>query len=179
MIKALLGFFGGASPEERVTVVGNAIAVLTDKDGNRRLIPGRNIVGISGNKYYAQAAAQGASLFLVNGMRLGTGSVAPTNADIDVTTSINSAGAKLSIDAGYPMRSDTDANNTGRGSNIVTWRVTFSAATFSVVGVRVLALVDNTGAPTQALCHALFAAAFDKTLTDTLTVYVNHAFTGV
>jgi hypothetical protein len=77
------------------------------------------------------------------------------------------------------MQSDTDTNNTGRGSNIVTWRATFSAATFSQTGIREVALCDSTANPTQALSRALFAAAFDKTLTDTLTVYVNHSFLGV
>jgi hypothetical protein len=177
MNKRLLGGF--FSDGRRVEITGNVIAMLEDiNTGRKRFYHGSNLVGISGNKYYAYKMV-GGSLFLVNGMRLGTASVVVSAADIDVTTSINSAGAKLSIDATYPMQSDTDTNNSGRGSNVVTWRVTFSAATFSQVGVRELALVDAPLAPTQALTHALFAAAFDKTLTDTLTVYVNHTITGI
>ena len=164
------GFF------DDVKIQGNVVALIESQDGRKRYIYGSNLVGTSGNKYYAYKAV-GGSLFLANGMRLGTASVAVSAADIDVTTSIVSA--RLSIDATYPMQSDTDANNTGRGSNVITWRTTFSAATFSQVGVREVAICDSTAAPTQAVTHALFAAAFDKTLTDTLTVYINHTFVGV
>lgn len=169
-------FVDGFFNMDEMQMRGQAIALLESLDGRKQYIYGSNLIGTSGNKYYANKAV-GTSLFLVNGMRLGTASVTVSAADIDVGTSI--VNAALSIDATYPMVSDTDTNNTGRGSNVVTWRTTFSAATFSQVGVCEVALCDSTASPTTALTHALFAAAFDKTMTDTLTVYINHTFTGV
>lgn len=159
----------------------NIVAVLCNsKTGEKTYLKGKNIVTTKGNRWYATRGALEASNFAVNFLKLGIGSVAVSAGDNDVYTSMLS-GMK-SIDAGYPMTSDTDADNTGRGSAVVSWRVTFNTTDISQVGIRELALGSADGlsvALNHALNHALFAAAFDKTANDTLKVFVNHALTGV
>lgn len=156
----------------------NCLAVVTnEKTGAKQLIPGRNIVlSPKGNRWYATRAAGEASNFQVVGMKLGLGSGAVSYVDTDVSISFTSC--YKALDGTYPQTSDADTDNTGRGSMVVTFRVTFNTTDISQVGIRELALVDAS-VVTNALNHALFAAAFDKTYNDTLKVFVNHTMQGV
>lgn len=62
--------------------------------------------------------------------------------------------------------------------NVVTWRYSYSTSEGNIASIAELAIVDNRTTPTAALCHALFAASFTKTSSDTLKIFVNHTFTG-
>jgi len=154
----------------------NGYAVLERASGNRKIIGLANIVTNNGDQYYAEAAV-GAPSWTVAGMRLGTGVAAVGKTDTDVTT-VNTAGNKV-IDATYPNTNDGDVDNTGAGIDIVSWRVSYTTAEANITSIAELALVDNITTPTKALCHALFAAAFTKTSSDTLKVFVNHTMNGV
>lgn len=166
------GFF------DEIGVQGRITAVLIDgKTGNKQYFHGSNIVTNSGNRWYAARGALAASGFQVLGMKIGLGSTAVTSTDTDIQTSF--ASCFHSLDAGYPLLSDTDTDNTGALSNTVCWRVTYSAAGGpSQVGIREVILCDAS-AVTGLINHALFAAAFDKTTSDTLKIFVNHQFTSV
>lgn len=153
----------------------NGFALL-EGPGKRQIIGLANIVTNDGDQYYAEAAV-GAPSWSVAGMRLGTGTAAPTKADTDVTTFLNGSGK--AVDANYPMTNDTDPDNTGAGIDIVSWRVSFATTEGNGNNIAELALVDNITTPTKALTHALFAAAFNKTSSDTLKVFVNHTMNGV
>lgn len=153
----------------------NVLAVLCSKD-KRFYIVGKNLVTNDGDQYYAEAAV-GTPSWSVGGMRLGTGTTAPTKTDTDVTTFLTGSGK--AIDTGYPVTNDSDPDNTGAGVDIVTWRVTYGTAEANGTGIAEGAIVDNISTPTKALTHFLFASAFDKTSNDTLKVIVNHTFNGV
>jgi len=133
----------------------NVIALLRSRDVYI-YIPGKNIITDAGDQYYAEGAV-GSPSWTVAGMRLGTGTTAPTKADTDVTTFLTGSGK--AIDTGYPTTNDSDTDNTG--------------------GIAEGAIVDNLTTPTKALTHFLFSAPFDKTSNDTLKVIVNHTFNGV
>jgi hypothetical protein len=157
--------------------VCNVVAMLKDeKTGKMRYIPGANVVTNDGDQYYAEAAV-GSPSWAVAGMRLGTGGTAPSKTDTDVTTFL--AGSGKAIDGTYPQTNDGDSDNTGAGIDIVTWRVSYGTGEANGSGIQELAIVDNISAPTKALTHALFAASFSKTSSDTLKVFVNHTFNGV
>jgi carbon monoxide dehydrogenase subunit G len=157
--------------------VCNIVALLKDeKTGRTRLIPGVNIVTNDGDQYYAEAAA-GTPSWSVAGMRLGTNNTSPTKSDSDVTAFLSGSGK--GIDSGYPKTDDDDADNTGAGADIVTWRVSYGTGEANGTGITELAIVDNISTPTNALTHALFGASFDKTSSDTLKVFCNHTFNGV
>lgn len=155
----------------------NCIAILTNEaTGEKRVIPGHNIVTNKGNLWYTQRAVLSASAFLPAGIKLGIGSTAVAATDTDVQTSFTSCYKALT--AGYPTLSDADTDNTGKGSNVATWEATFATTDVSQVGIRELVVCDAS-AVTGILNHALFAAAFDKTYSDTLKIFVNHTFTGI
>jgi len=153
----------------------NGFAVL-ESAKKRRIIGVANIVTNDGDQYYAEAAV-GAPSWAVAGMRLGTGTAAVGKTDTDVTT-VDAAGNKA-IDGTYPMTADTDPDNTGSGVDIVSWRTSYTTAQANITNIAELAIVNNITAPTKALCHALFAATFTKTVNDTLKVFVNHTMNGV
>ena len=66
----------------------NVLAVLENAEtGEKRLIPGRNIVTTKGNKWYAQRGANSVSGFAITGLKLGIGSTAVSAGDLDIQTS--------------------------------------------------------------------------------------------
>ena len=153
----------------------NVHAVLKCKD-TYIYIAGKNLVTDAGDQYYAESVV-GTPSWTVGGMRLGTGTTAPTKTDTDVTTVL--AGSEKAIDTGYPVTNDTDPDNTGAGVDVVTWRVSYGTAEANGTGIAEGAIVDDINTPTKALTHFLFSATFDKTSNDTLKVIVNHTFNGV
>lgn len=157
--------------------VCNVVAMLENqKTGKVRLIPGANLVTTAGDTYYAKKAVGESPAFSVAGLRLGTSSTAPTKSDTDVTTHLT--GGDKATDGTYPKTNDGDTDNTGAGVNIATWRVSYTTSEANGSGIYEGALVDNISIPTTALTHFVFGAAFTKTSSDTLKVFVNHTFLG-
>jgi hypothetical protein len=156
----------------------NVLAVLENRrTGKKRRIWGKNILTTKGNQYYAAAGAAEASAFTLTALRLGINSTAPSAGDADVLTSFASCGQALDVD--YPMTSDTDTDNTSAASNVVTWRATWGTADASQAGIVEVAVADSYANPSNIINRALFTAAFDKTSSDTLKIFVNHTFSGV
>jgi len=157
----------------------NVVAVVTHADGTEDAHLGANIVTDAGDRYYAEKACGQTpnSDFAAGGMRLGTGSTSPAKSDTDVTTFVTGSGK--AVDATYPKTADADTDNSGAGTDIVTWRVSYATSEANSAGINEGAVVDNITTPTAAHCHWLFAAPFTKTSTDTLKVFVNHQFNGV
>ena len=160
----------------------NVVAVLKDLIGGVHwLYPGKNIVTNDGDTYYAQMAvgetptddfaAAGA------GLRLGTSNTAPAKTDTDVTT-FGTDGDIVATSA-YPKTNDGDADNTGAGVDIVTWKYEYGTGDANITGIQEGAICDDRTTPTAALTHFLFAGSFNKTSSNTLKVFVNHTFTGV
>ncbi len=168
--------------ESKTTISGLVLAVLKHPELELAVvIPGMNVVTDDGDVYYAQSSvaetptddfdAAGA------GFRLGTDNTAPTKADTDVT--VEDAAGRKATDATYPQTNDADGDNGGAGVDIVTWRVSYTIAEAIITGIWEGAIVDDRTTPTAALTHFLFAAAFNKTASDTLKVFVNHEMLGV
>lgn len=167
---------------EGVLVTGKVLAVIRQPQlGLELVIPGLNIVTDKGDKYYAQKACGETPTDDFSGtnagLRLGTGSTSPTKSSGDVTTE-NSAG-RHALDSTYEKTNDADADNTGAGVDIVTWRFSYTTSEGNISAINEGAIVDNRTTPTGALTHFLFAASFNKTSSDTLKVFVNHTMNGV
>lgn len=166
---------------EGVQVAGQILALLTHQPSGEILkIRGLNIVTNDGDVYYAQSAVAETPTddfdAAAAGFRLGTSATAPTKTDTDVTTE-NSAGRKAT-DATYPQTDDQDADNTGAGTDIVTWRVSYTVSEANITGIQEGAIVDERTTPTAALTHFLMTS-FTKTSSDTLKIFVNHTMNGV
>ena len=166
---------------EREDVKGKVIAIIGRANGDTDIIHGLNIVTNAGDLYYAQNGAGEAhtvSFHDIGGMLLGTSDTAPAKTDTSVTTKLGSSSGKA-IKSGYPKTNDADAQNTGAGTDIVTWTYEWAAGEDTGTGIQEGAIVNDLTTPTAALSHFLFAASWDKAAGDTAKVVVNHEFSGV
>ena len=144
------------------------------------MIPGKNIVTNDGDLYYAQKAVGDSPTtdFTTGGLNLGTSNTAVGKTDTDVTTF--GTDGDIAESSGYPKVNDGDSDNTGAGTDIVTWKFSYGTADGNITGIQEGAIVDILGASaTKCLTHFLFASSFNKTSSNTLVVYVNHRFNGV
>lgn len=84
--------------------------------------------------------------------------------------------------ATYPQTDDSDGDNTGAGIDIVTWLVTYAAADFTANGITD-GVISNSGEVDVGggvlLTGFTFVTSFNKAITDTLKVFVNHQLDGV
>ena len=167
----------------------NICVVKETSSGEKTWYYGKNIVTNDGDLYYAQQAVEtgtptsdfGGS----NGrMELRTGSATPAKADVftQVTTPIPTSIQE--IDSGYPKVNDNDSDNTGAGTDIVTWRTSWSTSDFNataIIGGCIHVAGGNSGATTpggtKLLTH-FSLTSFNKTSSDTLKIFVNHTFNG-
>lgn len=166
---------------ESVSLAGRVLAVLENVEtGEVKVVEGKNIVTNDGDVYYAESvAAIGPSDDFdaaSSGLRLGSDNTAPTKTDTDLNTLL--AGTQQALDASYETVDDGDADNTGAGVDVVTWRYSYDTTEGNVTNIVEGAIVDDRTTPTAALTHFTFAAAFDKTSSDTLKIFVNHTFNG-
>ena len=154
----------------------NVLAVLGRPDG-RFLIPASNIVTDAGDIYYAQLGASEATTNAFGVHELasaGTPGKAATRATFTPIASTEKAHT-----ATYPKTNDGDADNTGAGTDIVTYLATYAKVDFNATGITHGMITNVTpGASEPLLTGYAFAASFDKTADDTLKVFVNHTFTG-
>lgn len=156
----------------------NVLAIL-DGPGGQLIIPGQNIVTNDGDIYYAQKVVgeQPTDDFTAGGLRLGTSNTAVAKTDTDVTTF--GTDGDIAETSGYPKTNDLDADNSGAGTDIVTWKFQYGTGDGNITGIQEGAITDSLSSPTAALTHFLFASSFNKTSDFTLRVYVNHRFNGV
>lgn len=157
----------------------NVLAQLQTPAGVQ-LIPAHNIITDAGDLWYAQKAMGETP---TNDFAGGKGvmcSAGTPGKTANYSSFTPIASAALAVDATYPKRNDGDANNTGAGVDIVTWRFSYSAASFANAAITHGLITLTTATGTDPLLTGFaFAASFAKTTSDPLTVWVNHEFLGV
>lgn len=168
----------------RLAPEGWVVALLGYPDGTRELVEGHNIVTDAGDLWYAQKLAlQGDTVtndFAAGKMVLGTGVVAPGKASTYSNLTVIAASSQAE-DAGYPKRNDTDTDNTGKATDSITWKASYSAASFSQTAPAINEGCLTIAAPVAGsplLAFWDFASSFQKDASTTLTVWVNHNFLG-
>ncbi len=181
--------------KDKIITIGSILAILRDVNLERELIiPGLNFVTNIGDIYYAERAVGDLAAQLpiptnftdASGtfdgiMELYAGaSAAPakTNDRSDLVTLVT--GSDQVIDATYPLVNDPDSDNTGSGTDIATYRVSYATGDANSAGIDDVILTNPApGASEVLLMHSEFAAPFEKTSSDTLKVFVNHRFDGI
>ena len=178
--------------DDRIIATGSILAILRDVNLERELIiPGLNIVTDEGDLFYAQRSVieqpdddhftTGAAFAFDGIMELYSGaSAAPakTNDRSDLVTLVT--GSAQVIDATYPRTNDPDGDNTGSGTDITTYRVSYATGDANSAGIDDVILTNPSPAASEnLLMHSEFAAPFEKTSSDTLKVFVNHRFDGI
>jgi len=170
-----------------VALHNNILTVLHTPKG-KLLYATHNIITAAGDVYYAQRGAAETPTNAFTTLYLSAVTWDATHpsktSNTDNIASVITGGSKV-VDATYPRTNDPDVNNTGGGVTVVTWRFSYGKADFASVvnaGAISLAGVTNWGAVagnSPVLNAYNEAVATNKTLNDTLTVFVNHTFLGV
>ena len=153
---------------------------------NKRIVHGKNLITDDGDLYYAQQAAGESptnDFSSANGRQeLGNGTQGTPNKTNTYSALIGPVTASRKIiDATYPKTNDGDSDNTGSGTDIVTWLTSWTKADFNSVGLSGGVVHNAAGSPAagSVLLTYWTITAFDKTADDTLKVFINHEFRGV
>ena len=174
---------------EKVQVSGNVVAKLTHADGSSEYFYGKNLLVDTGELYYTKRIAQESPSpdFSTDGrLELNNPASADTPAAGDTYDEILTpiVASRKVIDATYPTRDDQDSNNPGAGTNVFTWRVTYTGADFdtesanNVTGGGIHEQASPIGS-SPLLNHFNFITPFEKLSTSTLVVWINHTLVGV
>jgi hypothetical protein len=158
----------------------NIVAIVKNKYGElKSMVRAKNIVTNDGDLFYAQMAAGEEPTYAFANCVLGTGAVeADKGDDYDDMTPI--AGSNKAPSENYPKTNDSDEDNTGKAVDSVTYKYYWTGADFDEEDITEGCItIAAPEAGSKVLTRFLFASAFDKEATDTLTLYVNHNFLGV
>ena len=158
----------------------NIFAIIKDEFGKiKQRVNTSNIVTNAGDTYYAQLGAEETPTNVMANCYLGTGSIAAAKTD-DYSALTLIASSSKAPSTGYPKSNDTDTDNTGKAVDSVTWKYEWTGADFNDLAIRegIISKAGATGTD-PILTRWVWGSAFEKTSTDTLTLYVNHNMLGV
>ena len=173
------------NPDDNVCVVKSTYdgVDLVGKDW----MYGANLVTNDGDIFYAKQAvteANGSNEdFEAGRMELQNPSSADTPAKTDtyqqVSTPVTTSRKVFVASPNYPLRNDSDSDNTGAGTDIVTFLNSWTTSDFNATGIKGGCIHDNASPvnATKILTHFTISS-FDKTSSDTLKVFVNHTMNG-
>ena len=165
--------------DDQMAMKGKIIVVLDGDEKGRRVFETENIITNAGDIFYAQMGAGETPTEAFVNLYLGSTGTPSTGKNSNYGSITPIAGTEKSPSSGYPKANCTDADNTGGGANVVTWRYAYAKADFDHAAITEGIISRATASGTDpVLCHFAFAAAFEKTSNDTLTIFVNHTCLG-
>ena len=178
--------------DEKCGITGTITLVLTNvKTGKVRVIKAKNIITDQGDEFYAKRSCDeqpdddqfttGAAKTFDGVMELGNDLTPPTPDKVQNRSAMTNivSGSEKVIDATYPKSDDQDADNTGKGIDIATYRTSWLTSEANANDIQQIWITNpSPGASELLLMYATFSA-FNKTSSDTLKVFVNHTMLGV
>ena len=165
--------------------------IVTDKNDTPEGIGPTEPTPSSNEDFREVASGAGATCILNNPSS--ADSLAKADAYGQVSNPIVTSGAQKDCTYGgsapdrYPLTDDQDTDNTGAGTDVVTYKFEWTTAQINTASGNAITggcIVDKAatlGSAIKILTHWNFSspASFHKTSTDTLTLYVNHTMNGV
>lgn len=164
------------------------VVVLQRADGTKETHESKNIVTDAGDLFYAQRGVSTLPTNFTDGagafdgiMELYNGaSGAPAKGNNRSNLAGLVTGSAKAMDSTYPKVNDGDTDNTGAGTDVVSYRVSYLTSEANAANIADVIITNpSPGASEAVLMHAEFAAVFTKTSSDTLKVFVNHQMNGV
>jgi len=173
--------------KEYMNIKDNVIALLTHADGTYDIHTTHNLITTDGSNYYAQLINGDTPTNTFNSCYLGnnntdTVGTGDSFVDFDAGDFQNNSpkdSEKLITSTGL---NNLDADNTGKGPFIFTWKFIWEGVDFDTQGNdNVFSGVISVASATQTgdqdlLNHFVFAIPFEKLATSTLTLWINHTF---
>ncbi|MEE4258949.1 MAG: hypothetical protein V2I62_04260 [Bacteroidales bacterium] len=163
--------------KEKVTAKTTIITVL-EENGKKTVWENHNLITNDGDLFMAELLAGETPTDAFINCVLGTGAVAAAKTDdYDSITPIS--GSNKAPSAGYPKTNDTDADNTGAGADICTWKYEWTTGDFNNAAVREGCItIASPGVGSNIFNRWVEDAAYEKSSSATLTQYVNVTITG-
>jgi len=157
----------------------NVVANLILPNGERDLVLGHNLITTAGELHYAQLIAQTSPTNAFGVMEVAT--AVPTQAASDDRSDYTiQAGSEKAHSSGFPKINDGDAGNTGAGADVYTFKAEYVPGDGAWTGLLGGIITNATpGASEPILTGFDFSGTLAKDASTALTVWVNHAPTGV
>lgn len=164
----------------------NILFILDSKEEGKRLHAAHNIVTNTGDIYYAQSGAAETPTDTYAELSVSTNAWSPsptkTSDAGDLVVAVTSGTANKVVTGTYPKTDDGDADNTGAGTDIITWAFSYAKTDFndpSIVSGAVHETGATFGSGTDPVLTAFDITSFAKTADDTLKIFCNHEMLGV
>ena len=152
------------------------------KTGRKRYIPAINIVTDEGDKWYAQKACGETPTNAFANLYLATaGPATPAKTDNYNSFTLH-AGSEKAKSAGYPKTNDDDADNTGKGVDIVSWKFEYAVADgpFTAITHSFISIAAAVGSPVSPVLNSYkWATSWGKDASTSAKIFANHTMNGV
>lgn len=166
--------------KEKLRMCGQIICVLEDiYTGKKRVFESDNIITDTGDIYYAQVGSGNTPTNVFGIMELGSAGNAPakTSDRSDVTTKITDS--QKAFDSTYPKANDSDGDNTGSGTDVTTYLVSYVPGEANDPAIDRVIITNTAPGTSEPLLMYATITSFAKTSSDTLKVFINHTMTGI
>jgi hypothetical protein len=152
--------------------------VLKFKDGTKKTWENHNLITNAGDLYMAELLAGETPTNAFINCFLGSGSVAAAKDD-DFSDFTLIASTEKAPSTGYPKTNDLDADNTGKGADICTWKFEWTTSDFnsSIIREGIISIASASGSD-PIFNRWVEGAAYEKSASATLVQYVNVTITG-
>ena len=163
---------------ERI-LAGDALLVLENhKTREVKRVWGRNIVTDEGDKWYAQKICGEIPTNDFANLYLATGGPA-TPAKTDNYGSFTGVAGEKAKTVGYPKTSDDDADNTGAGVDIVSWKFEYTTGDGPFTNITHSFISKAAAVGTDPILNSYkWAAAWSKDNATSAKIFANHEMHG-
>lgn len=165
----------------KLTRTHDALLVLDNHvTGQRRLVWGRNIVTTAGNTWYAEKACAQSPTNAFANLYLATAGPATPAVDDDYSDFTVQAGSEKAKSAGYPKTPDDDADNTGDGATVVSWKFEYTTGDGPFATAITHSFIAKAGASgTDPILNSYkWASSWTKDSSTSAKVFANHTVLG-
>lgn len=154
------------------------VVLHNEVTGEKRIIPGRNLVTNEGDKWYAQSACGESPTQTFANLYLATAGPTPAKDD-DYSDFTFHAGSEKAPTATYPKTADGDSDNTGAGVDIVSWKYEYTTGDGPFVAVTHSFIAAAGASGTDPILNSYeWGASWGKDASTSAKVFANHEMLG-
>jgi hypothetical protein len=163
----------------RIQTGWNVRGALLLPTGEKLALAGHNLVSTAGELHYAQLIAQGVPTNAFAACELASAVPATPAASDNRSHYTIIATSESAFEATYPKLNDGDADNTGAGADVFTYKIAWSAAAGNWADIDGGIITNASPGASEPILTGFTISNFAKDSSTSLTLYVNHAPTGV
>jgi hypothetical protein len=147
--------------------------------GEKRMLAAHNLVSTAGELHYAQLIAQATPTNAFGVTELASAVPATPAAGDDRADYTIIASSEKAHSAGYPKINDLDTDNSGKGADVYTFKNEWTAGDGNWADIDGGIITNASPGASEAILTGFTISNFAKDSSTALTLWVNHAPTGV